>query len=99
MTRASILYVAHRVPYPPDKGDRIRSFNVLRHVSRYAAVHLACFADDPVDTGALDVLRGYCHRVAVVRLDWRRWLRAAGSFAITTSRSSSIRRHRPGAGS
>jgi sugar transferase (PEP-CTERM/EpsH1 system associated) len=44
-------------------------------------VHLACFADDPVDTGALDVLRGYCHRVAVVRLDWRRWLRAAGSFA------------------
>ena len=81
MTRPSILYLAHRTPYPPNKGDRIRSFNVLKHLSRYAAVHLACFADDSESEGAIDALHRYCDRVAIVRLDRRRWLRAAASFA------------------
>ena len=32
--RPDILYLAHRLPYPPDKGDRIRTFHLLRHLSR-----------------------------------------------------------------
>jgi polysaccharide biosynthesis protein PslH len=68
-----LLYLVHRLPYPPDKGDRIR----------HAAVHLACLADEPVDPEAVRALRRWCSRVAVVRLGrWSRWARALGSLAV-----------------
>jgi polysaccharide biosynthesis protein PslH len=44
-----ILFLAHRVPYPPDRGDKIRSFHMLRHLAAQRRVHLAAFADDPRD--------------------------------------------------
>ncbi|MEH3037360.1 MAG: TIGR03087 family PEP-CTERM/XrtA system glycosyltransferase [Sphingomonas adhaesiva] len=44
-----ILFLAHRAPFPPDRGDRIRSFHVLSHLARRARVHLVAFADDPRD--------------------------------------------------
>ena len=47
-SRPTILYITHRTPFPPDKGDRIRTFNVLRFLSEQADVHLACLADEPV---------------------------------------------------
>ncbi|HEY7424164.1 MAG TPA: TIGR03087 family PEP-CTERM/XrtA system glycosyltransferase [Gemmataceae bacterium] len=78
----NILFLAHRVPYPPDKGDRIRSFNLLRFLSRRACVHLACLADEPVEEDTMLALRSYCARVAVVPVGGRsRWLRALFSLA------------------
>lgn len=44
-----ILFLAHRVPFPPDRGDKIRSFHMLRHLAARGRVHLAAFADDPRD--------------------------------------------------
>jgi sugar transferase (PEP-CTERM/EpsH1 system associated) len=44
-----ILFLAHRVPYPPDRGDKIRSYHLLRHLAGHQQVHLAAFADDPRD--------------------------------------------------
>ena len=41
-----ILFLAHRVPFPPDRGDRIRSYNILNYLSKRAKVHLAAFVDD-----------------------------------------------------
>jgi sugar transferase (PEP-CTERM/EpsH1 system associated) len=83
LTRDSVpplLYLVHRLPYPPDKGDRIRAFHILRFLSRRAAVHLACLADEPIEGAALDALRSYCARVAVVPLSRGRWFRALGSL-------------------
>jgi sugar transferase (PEP-CTERM/EpsH1 system associated) len=80
--RPDVLYLVHRVPYPPDKGDRIRAFHILRYLSGRARVHLACLADEPVAPEAVTALRGYCARVAVVRLrGWSRWRRALASLA------------------
>ncbi len=76
-SRPNLLYVVHRTPYPPDKGDRIRTFHLLRHFSRRAAVHLACLADEPVPEEATAALQRYCERVAVVPLGRSRWPRAA----------------------
>ena len=42
-----LLFLAHRIPYPPNKGDKIRSWNILSHLARHYAVHLGCFIDDP----------------------------------------------------
>ena len=44
-----VLFLAHRVPYPPDRGDKIRSFHMLRYLAAHRRVHLAAFADDPRD--------------------------------------------------
>lgn len=52
-----ILFLAHRIPYPPDRGDRIRSWNIIRHLAGLARVHLACFADDDADMANLGRLR------------------------------------------
>jgi sugar transferase (PEP-CTERM/EpsH1 system associated) len=52
-----ILFLAHRIPYPPDRGDKIRSWNVLKHLGTLGRVHLACFADDEADAAHLGALR------------------------------------------
>jgi len=54
---ADILFLAHRIPYPPDRGDKIRSWHVLRHLASLGRVHLACFADDEADAAHLPALR------------------------------------------
>jgi len=45
----NILFLAHRVPYPPDRGDKIRSYHLLRHLAARGRVDLVAFADDPRD--------------------------------------------------
>lgn len=45
----SLLYLCHRIPYPPNKGDKIRSYNILKFLSQYHQIHLGAFVDDPDD--------------------------------------------------
>ena len=51
------LFLAHRIPFPPDRGDKIRTFYELRHLSSLGTVHLACLADDEADASNLAGLR------------------------------------------
>ncbi|MBW3509385.1 TIGR03087 family PEP-CTERM/XrtA system glycosyltransferase [Janthinobacterium sp. NKUCC06_STL] len=44
-----LLFLAHRLPYPPNKGDKIRSWHMLQYLSRHFRVHLGCFIDDDDD--------------------------------------------------
>jgi sugar transferase (PEP-CTERM/EpsH1 system associated) len=66
-----ILYLAHRIPYPPNKGDKIRSFNEIKHLSRKHDVHLACLADDPGDLKYAKDLTKYCAKVRAFPLNPR----------------------------
>lgn len=47
-----ILFLAHRVPFPPDRGDRIRSHHLLKALARLAPVHVGCFAEGPGEGAA-----------------------------------------------
>src|SRR5262249_21054131 len=76
----NVLYLVHRLPYPPDKGDRIRAYHLLCYLVQHAAVHLASLADEPVEPAAVQALERLCERVAVVRLTRARWLRGLGSL-------------------
>jgi sugar transferase (PEP-CTERM/EpsH1 system associated) len=40
-----ILFLAHRVPFPPDRGDRIRSHHLLKALARLGPVHVGCFGE------------------------------------------------------
>jgi sugar transferase (PEP-CTERM/EpsH1 system associated) len=63
-----ILYLAHRIPYPPNKGDKIRSFNEIKYLSTSHEIHLGCLADNPADLKYESDLKKYCKRVCVVPL-------------------------------
>jgi len=76
------LYLVHRVPHPPNRGDRIRSYHILRFLAERADVYLACLADEAVSAETRAVLDRHAARAAIVPLSSRgRWLRAAGSLA------------------
>ena len=47
-----ILFLAHRVPFPPDRGDRIRSHHLLKGLARLGPVHVGCFAEGNDSAGA-----------------------------------------------
>lgn len=85
-----ILYLTHRVPYPPDKGDRIRTYHILRFLAGRARVHLACLADEPVPATAHAELERYCPRVAVVPLGVARWWHGAVSFALGSTLTEGV---------
>lgn len=60
-----LLMLCHRIPYPPNKGDKIRSYHLLRHVCERFEVHLAAFVDDAEDWQYVDVLRPWCKTLHV----------------------------------
>ncbi|UCV01926.1 TIGR03087 family PEP-CTERM/XrtA system glycosyltransferase [Dechloromonas denitrificans] len=68
---ANILYLVHRLPYPPNKGDKVRSYNLLKHLLKQHRVFLGTFIDDPDDEQHIATLRGMCADLHVARLDPR----------------------------
>lgn len=86
-----VLFLTHRVPFPPDKGDRIRTYHLLRQMAKRGRVWLGCLADEPVPPETLTALNALCERVAVVPVGQRsRWVRALGSLAIGGSLSEGL---------
>ncbi|WEF31779.1 TIGR03087 family PEP-CTERM/XrtA system glycosyltransferase [Pseudoduganella chitinolytica] len=55
-----LLLLVHRIPYPPNKGDKIRSWHLLQHLARRYRVHLATFVDDKDDWRYVDHVRKLC---------------------------------------
>ena len=66
-----LLFLAHRIPYPPNKGDKVRSWNILRHLASRYRVHLGCFVDNARDRQYEAKLREICADCHFARLDSR----------------------------
>jgi sugar transferase (PEP-CTERM/EpsH1 system associated) len=64
-----LLYLVHRIPYPPNKGDKIRSYHILRHLAQNYRVHLGTFVDDEQDWVHLDKVKGFCGETHFARLN------------------------------
>lgn len=76
-----ILYITHRVPWPPDRGDRIRTWNILKFLAQRADVDLICLADEPVSKETRQALNQVTHRLAIVpHTGARRYVRGALSL-------------------
>lgn len=88
--RPLLLHLTHRLPYPPDKGDRIRTFHTLRLLARHARIHLASFTDEPVREESLNGLREYCEKIVVVPVGWFRWARGVGSLVAGGSATTGL---------
>jgi polysaccharide biosynthesis protein PslH len=60
-----ILFLSHRIPYPPDKGDKIRSFRLLEALASRHDVRLVTHADDPRDLKHVPELLRRCRTASV----------------------------------
>jgi sugar transferase (PEP-CTERM/EpsH1 system associated) len=67
-----LLFLVHRIPFPPNKGDKIRSFHLLRHLGTQYDIHLGAFVDDPDDWRYREALEPYCASIKLVPLHPRR---------------------------
>lgn len=65
----NVLFLAHRMPYPPNKGDKVRSYHLLRHLQQHHRVFLGTFIDTHDDDEYLPALRALCPDVHVERIN------------------------------
>ena len=64
-----ILFLCHRIPFPPDRGDKIRSYHLLQRLAELGPVHVGCFADDDRDMGFADAMAAVTASQCVLRRD------------------------------
>ena len=65
---SNLLYLVHRLPYPPNKGDKVRSFHLLRHLAAKHRIFLGTFIDDPADEAYVEKLPEFCAGMHIVRM-------------------------------
>ncbi|MFO0982100.1 MAG: TIGR03087 family PEP-CTERM/XrtA system glycosyltransferase [Planctomycetota bacterium] len=89
-----ILFLAHRVPYPPDKGDKIRSYHEIRHLAQRHDVHLIACADRAEDLLHAPRLREFLASVTILPLA-PVWGKLRALAALFTGGSLSVRYFMP----
>lgn len=67
-----LLFLSHRIPFPPNKGDKIRSFHLLKHLSARFRIFLGAFIDDPEDWDRAGELDNWCEATRFLSLNPRR---------------------------
>jgi polysaccharide biosynthesis protein PslH len=63
-----VLYLCHRIPYPPNKGDKIRGFHQLQAIAKRHEVDVFTLVDDAGDFAYQEAVAGYCHHLTVARV-------------------------------
>jgi len=84
-----ILYIAHRIPYPPNRGDKIRSFNEIKYLSQRHEIHLACLADDSKDLKYENDLKRFCKSTNVVLINLK-MVKLKSSFYLFSKKPLSV---------
>lgn len=82
MIMDKLLFLCHRIPYPPNKGDKIRSFHFLEYLARHYRVYLGTFIDDPDDERWVEKVREYCADLHATTINptWRKIWSLRGMF-------------------
>lgn len=63
-----ILVILSRVPYPLEKGDKLRAFNQIRELSKKHQIVLFALNDGKIDKSAIDELKKYCIAISIMPL-------------------------------
>ena len=79
-----ILFLTHRVPYPPDRGDCIRSFNFIKHLSKRHEIDLmsVSFEKNP-STEVKKNLEKFCRNVNIFPINYKKNIIKAIPFLFT----------------
>jgi sugar transferase (PEP-CTERM/EpsH1 system associated) len=85
----NILLLVHRIPYPPNKGDKIRSYHLLKYLARRYQVHLGTFVDDPNDWQYVKPVKGICASTCFAPLN-PRVAKLRGATALLRNRPLTV---------
>jgi polysaccharide biosynthesis protein PslH len=64
----TLFFLLSRVPYPLEKGDKLRAFNHIKYLSKFHSIHLFCINDSDLHPEANEILLQYCKSITIVRL-------------------------------
>ncbi len=94
-----LLLLAHRIPFPPDKGEKLRAYNFIVHLADRFDIRLGCLVDDPADWDGVASLRRLCGEVGAFGIARRRQrlkallrARPGRSLMLDYYRSAELRR-------
>ncbi len=93
-----ILFLAHRIPWPADRGDKIRSHHILKRLAEMAPVHVGAFADDARDLGFAGEMERHftsAHVELRNKPQWRAGMEAVAKgqpVSVTSFASASMKR-------
>ena len=80
-----VLVLTHRFPFPPDRGDRIRTYHLIRHLAPRHQVAVLAVTDGPVPSGHVAALESLGVEVETAPIGrWRRRVRSLFALAGTT---------------
>ncbi len=86
-----LLVLLPRVPYPLEKGDKLRAFYQIKELSKYHDIYLVALQDVPLHPEALDKIKPYCKEIHLIKLSWfskfwgivRAFLKGLPGFVVT----------------
>jgi sugar transferase (PEP-CTERM/EpsH1 system associated) len=67
----NLLFISHCMPWPPNKGEKIRAWHIIRHLAPNFHVHLGCVVDDPAAMANVTRLQDVCASVGAFPIDKR----------------------------
>ena len=83
-----ILFLAHRIPFPPNRGDKIRAHHLLKALAKLAPVHVGCFSESAEDRAGEGELAGAAASYALI--ERTKPLPLAGIQALTSGKPVSL---------
>ncbi len=88
-TKQPILFICHRIPFPPNKGDKITTFNLMKFLSERYDLYLGCFIDDEFDLQYKDDVSAFCKEAYFVDITMRKQA-SSGIRSLLTKKPVSI---------
>ena len=67
--KPALLFLCHRIPFPPNKGDKIRSYHLLKYLSEHYRVYLGTFIDDADDWQYVEKVEALCEACLFINLN------------------------------
>ena len=67
--KPALLLLCHRIPFPPNKGDKIRAYHLLKYLTEHYRVYLGAFIDDPLDWKYVPDVDAICEETLFIKLD------------------------------
>src|ERR1043165_5395034 len=65
-----VLFLTHRLPYAPNRGDRARAFNILKALRAHAEVDLVSLVHSPEEASHGEQLRGLVKNLEMCQVPW-----------------------------
>lgn len=72
--KTPLLFLCHRMPFPPNKGDKIATFNLMKYLSKRFDLYLGCFIDDEFDFQYKDEVAKYCKETCFIDISSKRYI-------------------------